>query len=274
MRNSKHYVIDDERQEADAWLEEGALLYRIASQQHWQRDFIVAGDGPMHARTPGRFHGADQRASYCANNIFLCFAEMLYHMYRNFLTQLSQFQPEAHAREWTVKKLRLVIFTVKRIDALVYVDSIGVKSYDPTITSSTVVFPDPIYGPLHNVSERARQAKKNGVVYPSARHSKDLAFVFFRNETPNVLETPYKALDITLQLISEEQDTLSFPPSRFKVYTDKLHATMGYYQFDDPAQLDALKKEGFIYPEDLPLSGYVDFVRRHYEDYPKCAVRP
>jgi RES domain-containing protein len=223
---------------------------------------------------PGRFNAADQRASYCANNIILCFAEMLYHMYRMFLLQLEQYQPKVHSKNWITQNSRLVIFSVKRIDDLVYADSIGAKQYDARITSSTVVSPDHIYGPLHNLSERARQAKKSGVVYPSARHSQDFAFVFFKNETQKLMETPYRAPHIILQLIAEDQDTSSFPPKRFKVYTDKLHATMGYYQFKNPAYLDSLKKAGLIYPEDIPLSGYVDFVRRRYVDYPKCAVRP
>ena len=274
MRNEKDYHVDPDRQVFDAWLEEGALLYRIASLSHWQRSYIITGEGSIKTRSEGRFHRVDQRTSYCANNIIVCLSEMLYHMYRRFLAQLEQFQPREHSTIWTTQKYRLVIFAVKRIDDLVYVDSIGAKKYDSRITSSTVVFPDPLYGPLHNISDRVRLDMKNGVVYPSARHSEDFAFALFKNETSKLMEDPYKAPHITLQLIAEDQDIISFPPDGFKVYTDKLHATMGYYQFDKPNQLDALKDAGLIYPEDIPASGYIDFVRRHYPDYPKCAIRP
>jgi hypothetical protein len=274
MRKKEHYHIDPDRQESDAWLEDGALLYRIASLSHWQSRYIITGDGPMKTRSAGRYHSADQRTSYCANNMIVCFSEMLYHMYRKFLEQLEKSQPREHAETWTTQDSKLVIFAVKRIDDLVYMDSIGAKSYDAGITSSTVVFPDPVYGPLHNISDRVRQEKKSGVVYPSARHSEDFAFAFFKNETRKLMDVPYQALSINLQLIAEDQDTNSFPPHRFKVHTDKLHATMGYYQFKDPDHLDTLKNDGLIFPTTVPDSGYIDFVRRRYTEYPKRAVCP
>ncbi len=274
MRNSEHYHVDPDRQECDAWLEEGALLYRIASLTHWQQRYIIAGNGPMKTRAAGRYHNGDQRTTYCANNMILCCAEMLYHMCRKFLEQLENFQPREHAETWTMQDTKLVIFAVKKIEDLVYVDSIGAKVYDARVTSSTVVFPDRIYGPLHEMSNRIRQEKKSGVVYPSARHSQDLAFAFFKNETRKVMPAPYEGLSLTLQLIAEDQDIRSFPPRRFKVYTDKLHATMGYYEFKDVTQFDSLKAAGLIYPTDIPASGYVDFVRRRYTDYPKRAVCP
>jgi hypothetical protein len=115
---------------------------------------------------------------------------------------------------------------------------------------------------------------KRGIVYPSARHSRDLAFALFKDETRNLKETPYQAPHVMLQLIAEDQDMSASHPNRFKVQTDKLHATMGYYQFHNPKHLDDLKDEGLIFPSNVPASGYVDFVRRYYEDYPKCAVRP
>jgi hypothetical protein len=175
---------------------------------------------------------------------------------------------------WTLRTYKLAIFSVKKIDELVYVDSIGAKSYDARIISSTVVFPDDIYGPLHHISDRLREEKKRGVVYPSARHSRDFAFAFFKNETRKIRDDFYEAPLLNLQLIVEEQNPLDFPPQRFKVHTDKLHATMGYYEFADNSEFDRLKSEGLIYPSGIPNSGYIDFVRRHYTDYPKCAIRP
>jgi RES domain len=269
------YEIDTlDRQESDASIKDGALLYRVASPTHWNWPHIISGDGTMKKKSVGRFHRIDQRASYCANNVIVCLSEMLYHQYRKFLSQVEANQPRDHLDQWTLRKSRLAIFSVKRIDGLVYVDSIGAKSYDARIISSTVVFPDPLYGPLHVISDQLRQHEKSGVVYPSARHSKDFAFAFFKNETSKIKRGDfYEAPLITLQLIVEEQDT-SYPPTRFRVHTDKLHATMGHYEFDDPDHFEALKDEGLIYPKGIPASGYIDFVRRHYTDYPKCAVCP
>jgi hypothetical protein len=270
------YVIDkDDRERSDATLEEGALLYRIASRNHWERRFIMSGDGPVKRKTKGRFHTVDQRTSYCANNIIVCLSEMLYHMYRKFLGEVEATQNPEHLYNWVaLSNIRLAIFSVKRIDDLVYMDSIGAKLYDARIISSTVVFPDPVYGPLHAVSDRLREEKKCGVVYPSARHSEDFAFAFFKNETRNIRTDFYEAPFLTLQLVVEDQDTSSFPPREFKVYTDKLHATMGYYEFRDPNHFEELKTKGLIHPTTIPASGYIDFVRRHYTDYPKGAVRP
>jgi hypothetical protein len=190
------------------------------------------------------------------------------------LEQVEQNQIPEHLDTWTsVIDKRLAIFAVKRIDDLVYLDSIGAKVYDSRVISSTVVFPDPTYGPLHAISNRLRMDKKGGVVYPSARHSKDFAFAFFKSETRKIKEEFYETPFINLRLIVEDQDTSSFPPREFKVHTDKLHATMGYYEFSEPPHFEALKREGLIYPDSIPVSGYVDFVRRHYSDYPGGAVR-
>jgi hypothetical protein len=47
---------------------------------------------------------------------------------------------------------------------------------------------------------------------------------------------------------------------------------MGYYSFDDPAQLADAKTRKTINPADLPEKGIVDFIRRQYRDYPRDAV--
>jgi hypothetical protein len=275
--NPSLYEIDgNNRQRSEAALEDGALLYRIASRNHWEQRFIIAGDGPMKGnKTIGRFHTVDQRTSYCANNILVCFSEMLYHMYRKFLDEVETTNNPEHLESWTIlRNVRLATFSVKRIKDLIYVDSIGAKFYDARLISSIVVFPDPVYGPLHRVSNRLRMENKSGVAYPSARHSKDFAFALFKNETRNIRADFYEAPFLTLQLIVEDQDTSSFPPREFNVHTDKLHATMGYYEFQDPTELDKLKARGLIYPASIPSSGYVDFVRRHYTTYPRGAIRP
>lgn len=274
MYNPTLYQVDTEnRQEDYASILDGAMLFRITSLSHWDKHDIISGEGCLNKTSKGRYHQA-QRVSYCANNVIICISELLYHMYRKVLDGIKDNHPTRHLSTWFKQQFRLAIFSVEEISDLVYVDSIGAKNYDPRILSSTVVFPDAIYEPLQVISARLRLDGKNGVVYPSARHSRDLAFALFNNETSKIKDTFYEAPFIKLQLILEEQDCSTFPPESFKPHTDKLHATMGYYEFEDKTHLDKLKTDQLIYPNDIPPSGYIDFVRRHYVVYPQDAFRP
>lgn len=274
MYDSNLYQVDiQNRQESYAIIQDGALLYRLASISHWEKHHIISGEGALNPGSIGRYHQG-QRVSYCANNIIICISELLYHMYRKVLDGIKANEPTRLLSLKINQRFRLAIFSVEEIANLVYVDSIGAKEYDPTILSSTVVYPDPTYEPLNRISYNLRTGGKSGVVYPSARHSKDLAFAFFNDETSKIKSSFYEAPFVNLRLIVEEQDKTSFPPENFMPHTDKLHATMGYYEFEDPNELDALKTDGLVHPTNIPFSGYVDFVRRHYLNYPRDAFLP
>lgn len=274
MYNPSLYQVDTEnRQEDYAVVLDGAVLFRIASLSHSDKNNIISGEGGTMKSSVGRYHQG-QRVSYCANNVIICISELLYHMYRKVLDGIKDGQPTRHLSSWFKQEYNLAVFSVEEISDLVYVDSIGAKSYDPRILSSTVIFPDATYDPLHDISAKLRLEGKNGVVYPSARHSKDLAFAFFNNETSKIKGAFYETLLIKLQLILEDQDCSAFPPNTFKPHTDKLHATMGYYEFENPDHFNKLKDSKLIYPNDTPPRGYIDFVRRHYLNYPREAFRP
>jgi RES domain-containing protein len=263
------------QQDSDAEIKDGAILYRIASLSHWEKTFILSGQGAVVTGSTGRFHRVHQQTSYCANNVIVCLSEVLYHMYRQVLKAIDDgILSQSHIFQRVTQLHKFVIFSVSDIDNLVYVDSIDAKSYDRRIISTTVVYPDPTYGVLHKISDEVRMQNKNGVIYPSARHSVDLAFAFFKDETAKIKTDFYEAPLLKLQLIAENQIISSMPPTPIKPFSDKLHATIGYYEFMDAAHFQTLDSNGLLYPAGLPVSGYVDFVRRQYSTYPRQAYLP
>jgi RES domain-containing protein len=267
------YQIDCVNQDDEnAALRNGAVLFRIASLAHWRKDEVLTGKGPMIAKTDGRFHIVDQRTTYCANNVMVCLSEVLFHMYRRVLDGIRNNHASAHLASLARMECRLVVLSVEEINDLVYIEAHGARAYDPRVVSSTIVFPDPLYGPLHDVSNKLRIDNKGGVVYPSARHSVDFAFALFRDETSKIRNTFYEAPILTLQLIAEDQE-MSSAPRGFRPKRERLHATMGHYQFDDALDFTNLLARGLIHPEDLPAGGYIDFVRRRYNSYARDAFR-
>jgi RES domain-containing protein len=272
MYDTSLYQIDPERVVCDATLRAGAILYRAASLSHWERVHIVTGVGAEQGRHKGRFHEVAQRASYCANNVVVCIAEKLYHQYRLMLDGIYARQPADHLALYRRLQCMLVVFEVDRIDGLVCVDADAAsRDYDARLSGSTIVFPDPLYEPLRLFSSALREKGKRGVVYPSARHSEGLAFALFRDETERVRATPYLGILMELSLVSEEQN-FTLAPAPFSVFREKLHATMGHFRFIDVTAFEAAKRQGLFHPKELPVTGYVDFVRRRYRSYPLDAV--
>lgn len=275
MFDKRAYIIDETDQDnEDAAVMSGAVLYRIASLSHWGKDDVLSGAGAARGSSDGRFHRINQLTSYCANNVIVCLAELLYHMYRKVLDGIRDRQHPRHINSWASADYRLVILSVDEINELVYADSEGARIlYDPRVAGSTVIFPDPTYGPLHDFSDQLRRGSKNGVVYPSARHSVDFAFAFFKDETSKIRSDFYEAISLNLQLVPESQD-LTSPPIKCKPIVQKLHATMGFYKFTDATTLTDVKGRGLVNPANIPEQGYIDFVRRNYRSYPNDAVLP
>lgn len=272
MYNPTLYDIDETNKDNEqATLKPGALLYRIASLTHWRQNQVLTGEGAMLSKSTGRFHVVDQRTTYCANNVMVCLSELLFHTYRRFLDGVRKNQSISHLNSLSHLECRLVILSVNEIDDLVYIEAYGARTYDPRIVSSTIVFPDSVYGPLHELSNSLRLSDKSGVVYPSARHSVGFAFALFRDETSRIKQF-YSAPLVTLQLIAEDQD-MSVPPRQVRPTRERLHATMGYYSFHQPADIDDLKRQNLLNPGDLRPSGYIDFVRRQYYSYAHDACR-
>jgi hypothetical protein len=273
----KTYVLDAAHGfDPDASLEDGAVLYRITSRTYSGRTEILTGNGAALGVSEGRYHRVNQRATYCANNAMVCLSEMLYRLYRALLDGIKDELPPADLKKRTGWKRAFVVLAVSKIDDIIYADSVGARQYNPHITGPSITCPDAVYYPLQKFGDEVRKVSKSGVVYPSARHSEGFAYALFNDETSRIQSTPFEALEINLQLVSENQDFSIKPPNKFDIYREKLHPTIGYYEFTDAAAFNKLKAHGLIYPDGLTERGYVDFVRRRYDrtTYPQTAHMP
>jgi hypothetical protein len=260
------YEVDTaNRRNPDAAIKDGAILYRVTSDMYSGKKHILTGAAPLGSLNQGRYNTYHQRTTYCANNVTVCLSEMLYRLYRGVLDGVQAGLAPHHLEQLITKSYNLVVFAVGKIDGLVYVDSDGAKLYNPKLTGTSVTSPDPTYAPLHQFGTNVRGAGKRGVVYPSARHSDDFAFALFYDETKKIKTDPYKVLDLRLQLISEGQDFKSKHPGPFDFTRDKMHPTIGYYEFADEDAFRDLKVQKLINPDDLAEWGYIDFVRRRYD---------
>lgn len=272
MFNNNHYDYDKAGiGNHAASLKEGAVLFRLTSLLHWDRAEILTGRGPEMSREDGRFNGPQQRTSYCANNVLVCIAEVLFHMYRRVLSAIHDHVP-LNMFPAVEDQRALVAFRVGSIENLVWVDSEGVRvEYDPRICGTAVVYPDSDYGPFRKFSDDLRRGNKGGVLYPSARHSQDLCVALFDDQSANLLAEPFEMARLTLRLVAEDQDPLA-PPRGCNPFKQKLHSTMGYYSFADGEEFRRLKESGLLNPAGLESEGMVDFVRRRYAKYPVDAV--
>jgi hypothetical protein len=253
-----------------AALKDGAFLYRIVSHLHCDKDKVLNGEGALLGR--GRFHRY-QRATYCANNVFVCIAEVLYHMNRQVLDGIEKGDGASELLSKIQDERTLTIMAVDEIKTFVYADSREAASvYNARhITGPSITCPDATYDPLNQFSEAVRDDGKYGIFYPSARHSEGIAFVLFQDGTARIKTGFFEKLRIKLRLIGESQDRSRMPPDRFGIFEEKLHATMGYYEFLDPSKLARLDGKNQLNPTNLPVQGYVDFVRRRYISYPDDA---
>lgn len=237
----------------------------------------MTGLGPEYSREPGRYHRIQQRTTYCSNNILVSISEVLFHMYRKALDAISACLEYSHVAQYLFQPRVLVVFGVSQIDDMVLVESQDVQDRHGTHLSGTMlVHPDPHYKVLPEFAEELRSERAKGVFYPSARHSLDLAFAFFDDNSNCIMDDTYELLHLELRLVTEDQNPAIQPTpiTREIVRYKKLHATMGHYAFTDPATLQNLDSAGLLYPQGLPNRGMVDFVRRHYVHYPHDAVRP
>lgn len=272
MYDQAHYKFDRGQIDHDALLAEGAILYRLTSPTHARPEDVLSGSGTMYTRSDGRWNRRQQQATYVANNILVCFSEVLYHMYRTVLERIKERQsPKLIDTAVRTQKI-LAIARVGEITDLVYIDSEYFRTeYEPRVSGTTVVYPDPYYAVFWELNERLRSEFKKGVLYPSARHSRDICVALFDNETSRIDRASYEILGVTLRLIVEDQG-FEAPLKTVRPTVDKIHPTMGYYAFDDEAELARLDGAGMLHPAGLSKKGFVDFVRRHYRGYPDQAI--
>jgi RES domain len=252
----------------EAAFRDGAILYRLTSPVHCERVHVLSGLGAN--RTKGRYH-MFQSTSYCANNVLVCIAEVLFHMYRAVIDGIKKEHPHGHLIQRTESARVLVIFAVADRPDLVWADSEGCRTdYAPRVGGTSVVYPDATYEPMQKFAETLRERNKPGVIYPSARHSRDFAVALFEDQNTLLKADPFERLNLRLRLVSEEQD-FTGPLLPVSPLRDKLHPTMGYYEFADPHELERVRARNLLNPATVPARGYVDFVRRRYRRYPDDA---
>ncbi|MDP2898138.1 MAG: RES family NAD+ phosphorylase [bacterium] len=272
MYDAEHYLYDKEYQNYEAGLKPGAYLYRLTSIHFCHASDILSGNAPLDSKDPGRFNEAGQRTTYASNNVLVCIAEVLFHRYRTLLNNIKEFQPSAAIRMRRPVEKVLAIVRVGGITELVFIDTQAASlEFDRRMCGTSVIFPDSTYEVFYSVNRELRQKGKRGAFYPSARHSRDFCVALFRNETGSTDPALFESIYVRLQLVPEDQ-AFDAPPRECQPYADKLHATMGYYCFLDVSRLERLRASGALNPADIPSSGYVDFVRRHYRQYPTSAV--
>lgn len=270
------YDLDPSFGASKAALKDGAILYRLTAPTWCDRGNILTGLGPEKKVEVGRFNRPQQRTSYCSNNVLVCISEVLYHMYRRALKVIIERQPYSVIRNSMVQQRMLVALNVNPIKDLVLLESQDVcDMYGTHLSGTMLVFPDQQYEPLVEFADSLRTKAMRGVVYPSARHSMDFCLALFHDESTRIKGDVYEILGVKLQLVTESQDPAipPTPPDASTVRQHKLHATMGYYRFEDSVALDGLRSSGILHPSTIPSSGMVDFVRRRYVKYADDAVR-
>jgi RES domain-containing protein len=271
----EHYRYDRYFRSCTASIGDGAVLYRITTPIHSDPTFILNGRGAK--RTVGRFNEPGQETSYCANNCLGAVAEMLFHLYRKALDVIAhERDPDLIRRAVDIVRV-LVIFRTEHIDDLIHIEyedvanRYGIALNGRNLRGTAAVHPDATYPLYTDLNRKLRLDGKSGIMYPSARHSRDLCFAIYDDKSSAVKPFPYLRVPIRLHLISEEIRQLKhvhFPdPTR-----EKLHPTKGYYQFTDESAYDNAVSSGLLNPQHVPKSGLIDFVRKTYSAYPKDAV--
>jgi RES domain-containing protein len=268
MYDKKLYNVS--KSDCNANIKSKAILFRLASHIHSDKTQILSGNGTTKCRTIGRFHGPQQRATYCSNNILVCISEILYHIYRGLLNHIEIKAKYPILRNLVRTERALCVFNVKEINDLVYIDASDFRvEHDPKIIGAITVFPDQTYTPFAQFANKVR-LNKNGVIYPSARHYKDWCLVLFNDETDKI-NNIFERTNVRLSLLSEEHD-LNKPPHFCDPTKQKINSTKGFYEFTDLTKFEELKSQSLIYPADLPSQGIVDFVRIKYIQYPNDAI--
>lgn len=255
-------------------IDDGATIYRLTSPSYANIGDAFTGAGCANSSSKGRFNYSHQRAIYCSNNILLCISEILFHNYRTTLDRIANNYTPELIREKIEDKKALVIAKTQDIGDMVYLDSKDFyREYRmPEVYGTWLVHPDINYPPYQTVAGMIRDNEKNGIMYPSARHSRDVAIVLFKDTTSKIKEDDYYALEVTLKLLKEDTTPANSSMVVCDPNDDKLHFTMGYYCFEDHEQFENLKNLNLINPSKMESSGMIDFVRRNYKDYPHDAV--
>lgn len=256
--------------EGAAVIGDDAMVYRITSPTHCNQEHMLNGMAPRYTRTEGRWHRPQQPATYASNNLIVCMAEVLYHSYRSVLDGIRDNLPPSRLKACYTKERVLQIARVGAIQNLAHLESDDFRR-EYKVCGTATVYPDPYYKLYQNINDdlRGPVRRMSGVVYPSARHSRDYCAVLFDDETQRIKN--FWVLPLRLSLLHEDQ-RFGEPLIPARPDQDKMHPTMGYYEFDSPEEFQILEDQGIMNPSGLPPKGFIDFVRRRYPEYPKHAV--
>lgn len=279
------------------YLDENAILYRLVPSHWYDEKTLMDADAAGPRQKRGRWNKEKQGTIYTANNVLICFAERLYHMYIGAMNNLSvnKCSCKVESKYLECKHHLAIVELKEKIERLVHVsDTTTYSLLNAGLRGSLLIHPYPEDSRLHQFAGKLRRKHKkrdpwNGIAYPSARHRTDplsssqewySAYALFHNESEKVLRT--EDVIVTLKLISDSQD-LSVKPSEVQPHSDHyLHASIGYFEFtSDPSdpdsegnidKVDHLRDNQLLMPAFDKNFGYIDFIRRTYKSYPDDAV--
>ena len=244
-------------------LPKDVYFYRITTPQFSDREVAFNGGGSINSPGYGRFNAPHQRTTYCADSALVCIAERLYHLYRDAKPALAQrpLDPRFATESLSAYSSLLIFKATEDINELVHLggDYAQIEA-DSAFGAGATAEPGPQYDLFAGFNNLLRTKKTMGVRYPSSRYSGGSCYALFHDVTKRIDSDSYQQLTLTLQLVHADQDRNSEPPDPINPLVDKLHSTMGYYQFEKPADLTSATSNGLIVPASLPSADYVDFV--------------
>jgi hypothetical protein len=266
--DSTKYVYDGMGDYCRAGLLDGAYLYSITPKEYSERNQVVSGVSAAHDTElfGGLFHSPQQYASYCANNVLTLICDVLHSMVTTALKAMARRYPYSEIASHLEAHRYLVVFTVMELGDLVFAPSRGIyHEFGFQLHDEALRCPELFVNDLKLLADRARHASKRGILYPSARHSRGMCLVFFRNESNAVHADPYVRLELELKLVGENSHI-----GKDIMGKDIIDIRRGYFEFIDPHQMDAIRSA--ICPLYLTSKGIVELVRRDYWQYPADAV--
>lgn len=264
-------VVDKNGLNQDARIERNTVLFRLASPSFSSPTFLLNGRGADAGE--GRYHVIQQTTSYVSDNVLLCMAEVLHHMARRSMRILENNGPlyQWHRNAHIVRQL--VIFSVYDVPNLVFIDTDECRrqtaiSANQIISSSLLTNPDHLYWPLQKASTTYRGQNRQGIVYPSARHSRGFSVALFGDHTKSI-QNLIASFQVNLSLVDEETLQPVFFNPTYNPDSRKVGYTKGFYSI---SRNTLLANSTHLQPSLPKENGIIDFVRHPYSSYPDEAV--
>jgi hypothetical protein len=246
------------------------LLYKVASLIHADPASVLSGGSGIGSPAHGRFHVSHQRVTYCSDNVLVAIAEVLSAMHARVMQRLRERAPVNVIRATIREERSLVIPPVRKLERLAYLESAALRRELGVFGGSFIVSAERQEHVFHEIANKLRQQDCNGIMYPSARHSRGHAIALFTDQTSSLKTDSFAALRMTLQLVPEDFDLAT--PRMPDPFEEVIDSSRGYYAFTDEPQFTALESLGRLSPQGLSQQGTVDLFRKAYRRYPYDAV--